>query len=105
MIDIDEELKRYATRIGGGIENSKIFLSLFTKNYKEDPGCALQLGIAMMLDKPIGIMAEEGVVIPYKLAKVAEAIAWFKPGDEASMEESTKELMAMLEDRVGDGIE
>jgi hypothetical protein len=75
----DQELKKAAISVGEKIENSKVFMSVYTQSYKEDPMCALQLGIAVMLGKPIAIIAEKGVVVPEVLARIASAVEVFVP--------------------------
>ena len=67
-------LKKAAISSREKIEDSSIFLSLFTKNYRDDPLCALQLGIAIMLGKPIAILAPEGAEIPDTLARLADSV-------------------------------
>lgn len=71
-------LKKVAILSGEKIESSECFLSLFTKNYKEDPVCALQLGIAILLDKPICLVVQKGEEIPGHLKKIAFAIEYFE---------------------------
>lgn len=77
-----EDLKRVAISTGEKIEQSSIFLSLLSESYKTDPTTALQLGIAILLDKPIGIIAVEGAVIPKSLQKLAFSIDEAKDAEE-----------------------
>ena len=72
-----DELKKEAISVGEKIEDSAVFMSLYTQSYKDDPMCALQLGIAIMLDKPIGIIAEDGVSVPEVLARIASGVETF----------------------------
>ncbi len=69
-----EWLDENAKRSGEGIESSSLFFTILTKGYKEEPLCALQLGIAILLDKPIAIVALDGVPVPRVLQKLAFAI-------------------------------
>lgn len=68
---MEDELKRIAKSCGPKIENSKVFVSLVSKNYIEDPICALQLGIAILLGKPLAVIAIDGAEIPETLRKMA----------------------------------
>jgi len=74
MID-NEKYKEWMHRVikdsGSKIADSKVYLSLFSEGSDRDPQCLLELGIAMMLDKPIVVVATEGVKIPENLRKVA----------------------------------
>lgn len=75
---MDEDSKKWlkaATEDSGEkIEKSAIFMSLFSKSYAKEPLCALQLGIAILLDKPICLMVVEGGKVPEHLKKIAFAI-------------------------------
>lgn len=73
------------------ISNSNIFLGLLTKSYLVDERAVLQLGIGISLDKPIVILAEEGIIIPKHLEKLAIGIEWFK--DSNDIERATIALM------------
>lgn len=67
-------LKQAAVKSGEKIEQAEAFVSIFSMNYKENPLCALQLGIAMMLDKPIALLVIAGTSVPKNLSKIAIAI-------------------------------
>lgn len=70
----DEErewLCRAAKGSGEKIRDSSMFLSLYSPDFTKNPLCALQLGIAIMLDKPISIIAIKGQKIPDNLRKIA----------------------------------
>ena len=72
--EADLWLRKAVKSSGDKIEESAMFISVVSKDFKEDPLCALQLGIALLLDKPIGIIALKGCEIPDNLAGVAKAI-------------------------------
>ncbi len=63
-----------AVKTGEKIEKSAIFFSLVSKSYKKDPLCALQLGIALLLGKPLAIISVNGEKIPEQLSKLAFAV-------------------------------
>jgi hypothetical protein len=65
-------------RLGAKLEQSSAFLALMTEKWKEDPNCLLQLGFAMMLDKPILLAVPEGVKVPRALARVADRIEYYR---------------------------
>ncbi len=61
------------------ISNSDVFVSLVTKDYlKGNCRCALEIGLAILLDKPIRLLVKEGTHLPDNLLKVADKIMYFK---------------------------
>lgn len=42
------------------ISQSEVFVSLVTPSYLNDPYCAMQLGLAILLDKPIYLLVKRG---------------------------------------------
>ncbi len=97
MNDADmKKLKEAAIGSGEKIEDSSLFMSLYTKNYKEDPLCALQLGIAVMLDKPIGLLVPHGVDLADNLKRLAKGIEYFHLDDSKSLEGASERLTDKL---------
>lgn len=79
-----------------GVVESAVFLQLFNAEALtsgNDLAYALQLGAAILLDKPIVIVAPEGSVIPQKLQAVARSIQFFIPGNEESTLPATKRAL------------
>ncbi len=56
------------------IESSAIFMAIHSKGMKESPLCALQLGIAILLNKPIAVIALDGEPVSPMLEKLAFAV-------------------------------
>lgn len=81
---------------GKKIEESDAFLSLYTDNYVQAPQCALELGIAIMLDKPIVILAPKGQKIPEVLIRLAQAVEFFDPEDDESFRMANERIMEKL---------
>lgn len=77
---------------GSKIRDSHIFISLFTAGYEREPQCALQLGIAVMLDKPIYIAAPTGTKIPENIKRLARKIEFFDPNSPDNLKDATKRL-------------
>lgn len=87
------EWARAATK---GVADSAVFLQLFNATALtngNDLAYALQLGAAILLDKPIVIIAPEGSTIPSKLEAVARSIQFFIAHDEQSMMLATKRAL------------
>jgi hypothetical protein len=88
-----ETWARAATK---GVADSAVFLQLFNAKAlteANDLAYALQLGAAILLDKPIVIIAAEGSTIPPKLEAVAQSIQFFIANDENSMMLATKRAL------------
>jgi hypothetical protein len=62
------------SRNGKNLEKSSVFTAIFTESYLKSPECALQVGLAMMMDKPIILIADKNTRIPSNLIKVAKLI-------------------------------
>jgi hypothetical protein len=96
-MDLDKESKKWLKRAVDGsgekIEKSAIFASLYSGGYHKDPLCALQLGIAIMLDKPICLIAIDGQPIPKHLEKIAFAIERVNDPSEAAMRDAMTRIM------------
>jgi len=56
------------------IEKCDIFASVVTKSFVDDPKCALQIGYAVLMDKPIILIVDKTVAISASLVKVAKLI-------------------------------
>src|SRR5262247_2222615 len=61
-------------RLHDKIKGSNIFLALVTENWKRDPEPLLQLGFAMMLEKPIYLTVPQDAKIPRALERIADGI-------------------------------
>lgn len=95
---IDElEFKRWLQRItknsGSRIEQSSVFLSIYTIDYEREPQCALELGIAVLLDKPIYLLAPEGLKVAENVQRLARGLERYEAGNSDSLEAATKRLV------------
>jgi hypothetical protein len=77
------------------ISKSDVFLSLVTENYLNDPHCIMQLGLALMHDKPFYLLVKEGTPIPSNLLKIAVKSESFS-SDEDIPSACTKLLDGMI---------
>ncbi len=65
------------------VSSSNVFVSVVTNHYLADNGkCALEMGFAVLLDKPIRLLVREGTILPKNLQKIAERIEYFKAEDD-----------------------
>jgi hypothetical protein len=67
-------LNEAAARSKGNIENCEMYAGVVTKSFIEDPLCALQLGYALLLDKPIVLIVDKNVQIPASLVRASKLI-------------------------------
>jgi hypothetical protein len=67
------------------------FLGVYTESFKDDPLCALQLGVAILKEKPIGVIALKGAHVPEKLKKIADFTERQNSADD--LKETTTRLM------------
>lgn len=82
------------------IEESNIFLSLFNEKMGEEALPAMQLGIALLLGKPVYLLVKKGEVVPEKLRKIADRIEYY--GDEAEMQEAVRRMLEDDKKRLGE---
>jgi hypothetical protein len=77
------------------LDNSAIFLTIFSKDYLNEPACVMQFGLAVLLDKPVYLLARKGTDIPENVRKIARKIVEF---DDETDEENMKLMVKQLID-------
>lgn len=60
------------------VRSSHCFLTLFDEKMWEDPQPCLELGMAIMLDKPIYVIAPDNAHIPENLRRVSRLVETYK---------------------------
>jgi hypothetical protein len=91
----DEELtllKDALKRSVEGINQSDFFCSLFTKSVPEDPVAVLQIGLMLILDKPLFLLAPDDMPIPMNLKRLAINISRYQEGNSASYAEAAEDM-------------
>jgi hypothetical protein len=87
---------QWARRATRGVKGSTVFLQLFNAKALtdgQDLAYALQLGAAILLNKPIVIIAPEGSAVPAKLQALATSVQYFIPDDKESMLLATRRAL------------
>lgn len=82
------------------IAESGSFLAIFTSNFKESAVPLLQLGIAIMMDKPIILLIPKehwGIKIPIHLEKIASLIRRVDFDNEAEMAIVRRQIVEITE--------
>jgi hypothetical protein len=88
-----EKLKEWTREVTRGQRNSTVFMSLWHQSMADDPSRdpvpVMQLGYAMLLDKPIVVVAPHGSRIPENVTRAARAVEFFDVGNDASLHAAT----------------
>ncbi len=74
--------KRIREQLVPMMENCAVVTSILCDPKNVDAKFAVELGIAVMLNKPIIALVRPGIQIPEKLARVVDRFVEFHPGDE-----------------------
>lgn len=90
-----EALQEITERNQKMIQNSRIFLflTLFSDGYEKDATPVIQIGLAVLLDKPIGIIALRGAKVSEHLKKLAFSIEHVSGDDPESLTRATERLI------------
>ena len=88
-----EWLKKAAAASFAKINSSTYFLSLYSKDYGQDPGCVLQIGYAIITGKPIYLLVERGEEISPGLRRIASGIEYWDRGNPKSVEDATLRII------------
>jgi hypothetical protein len=78
----EEYLRKAAEGTFEKLSESAVFIALFTKAYMESPITLLQLGMAVVLDKPILLVVKRGTSIPDNVRRLARAIEEYDTDDD-----------------------
>lgn len=88
-----DELSAWARQVTRGQRESVVFLSLWSDEMRDDPSSdpvpVFQMGYAMLLDKPIVIVAPHGSRIPENVQRAARTIEYYDSGDTAQLQPAT----------------
>ena len=79
------------------LKESAMFLALFTMDFERDALPVLQFGLAVLLDKPIYLLAPKDRPIPDNVRRLAHAIAEY--AGPADVESATQRLLHQAEQR------
>lgn len=97
MSEIDQWLKRHAADSGQKIADSSAFVGLVTKNFLDNPACALQIGFAVLMDKPIVLIVDEKETVSKHLTKIATRIERVDMTNQTGMIRAQKAIQETLE--------
>lgn len=78
------------------LEQSGAYAGIVTEAFLKDPLCALQLGYAIILDKPIALIADRNVKLPESLVKVAKLIERVDTKSKADMQRASQSIAEFM---------
>jgi hypothetical protein len=96
---IRPQLETWIERTAQKMGDSAICLSIFTQDYKKGIDSLLQFAVAIMLDKPIYLLAPDNIKIPEHVKKIASSIEVYKDGDDKSFRAASERLMATAQSK------
>lgn len=97
--EFDKFVDRARRELVPKIEGSQIFVSITPQSKeKVDIKFALELGLAIMYDKPICAVIQPGTPIPEKLARVVDRFVEMDFNDPTQSDRLTEALNEMLPD-------
>lgn len=92
-------LEKWVEGMAQSMGESAICLSLFTGNFAKGIDSLLQFALAMMLDKPLFLLAPEGVTIPEHVRRAADGIETYQPGNDISFQAATERLLKKAQEK------
>lgn len=89
------DMLKWGKRAVKGLDASHVFMGVMDEGPLDVARLefTLQLGHALLTDKPIILAVPNGVKLPKKLAAIADEVAYYNPGNLESMEHSIKPAM------------
>lgn len=98
--DFDKFAERVRKELVPKIEGSNIFVSITPSSPdKVDVKFALELGLAIMFDKPIIACVQPGAKIPEKLSRVVEKFVELDLNDPTQQKRLTEAINEMMEEQ------
>lgn len=98
--EFDKFVERARKELVPKIEDSSIFVSITPSNpEKVDIKFALELGLAIMYDKPIIACIQPGTKIPEKLSRVVERFVELDLNDPSQHERLTDAINEVMKER------
>jgi hypothetical protein len=88
-----QKFKPWVEKTAAAMHQSAICMNIFTDDYGDDVQSLVQFSLAILLDKPIYLLAPEGRKIPRMVNAIVRGIEFYKPGDKNSMEAATMRIL------------
>lgn len=90
MAATDQEIRyRLAQEVRRAMDDSDAFTPLYSEGFARDAKCVMQLGMAVLSDKPMFILLQRGVALPAHVRRLAKRVIEFDKDDPDSIERAT----------------
>lgn len=96
MSQIPPEVKQAAERTADAMSKSHVYAGIVTDAFVKDPMCAMQLGFALLMDKPIILIIDKETKVPERLVKMAQLIERVDVKNEAEMNRATASIQKFM---------
>lgn len=90
--ELDAWLKQATEGSLPKMKESSVYAGIVTDSFLKEPLCALQLGYAILLDKPIILIADKTMKLPESLVKVAKVIERVDIKNPADMKRASESI-------------
>jgi hypothetical protein len=90
--ELEQWLKESMERNHQPMKDSAVFASILSGDLTKEPLCALQLGLAILMDKPIILIVDHAVKLPKHLVKIAEVIERVDIKDPSAIDRASKSI-------------
>jgi len=93
-----EWMKKIIDDSGAKIKSSEVFTTMLSESYLENPQCLLELAMAIVLDKPVFVIALDDVKVPENLIKMGAHVERVKRGSDADMKRAVRSIGKVASD-------
>ncbi|WP_374029796.1 hypothetical protein [Bdellovibrio bacteriovorus] len=100
--EVRDWLNKVAAKTEEGIRSSSVYAGIVTENFLTDPLCILQLGYALVRNKPIALIVHKDCQIPESLVKVAKVIERVDLTNPADLNRATESIAKMVQNNAGE---
>lgn len=101
----DDEKKQLQEAVDRNLEPMKastLFLGLYAPEMRKDPVALIQMGLAIILDKPIAVVAFDDDPIPKALEKIAFITRRARRADPESVHNATTEILNTFKNEIAE---
>lgn len=93
------EIKKMVEANEANMESSALVLSIYSENYKKDLNGIVQIGLALVHDKPLFLLVPEGTVLGERLKRVADGVEFYREGNDESMQTAVRRLFQLASEK------
>lgn len=79
------------------MNDTDIFLSIFTDNYLDDSRCLIELAMSIVLDKPMFLLIQKGTRLNQHFSRLIDGYEYYDKNNEESLKRGTINLNNKIE--------